>query len=214
MRVRCDIVYNLDMNEDLGRIEVMHTIAHMYCRGYSVYDISKMTGKTIASITKELDNIRTIWKESAIFDFNERISYELKKLDYLETMYWESWEKSKREAETSFSEVEIEDNEDGPKRRRSKRTTSLPPGDPRFLEGIRWCIERRCQLLGLDAPKKSAVFTANVDMAPVIDELESTRRQQELIGLIKSLASTQQGVSDSGDDVIDAEELDEVNADD
>lgn len=203
------MIYNEDMDAELSHIEVMHTIAHMYCRGYSVYDISKMTGKSIAAITKELDNIRTLWRDSAVFDFNERISYELKKLDYLETMYWESWEKSKREAELSFSEVEIDSDEEGPKRKRSKRTTSLPPGDPRFLEGVRWCIERRCQLLGLDAPKKSAVFTANVDMAPVVDELESSKRQQELIGLIKSLSQNAQQKPADEDDIIDAETIDE-----
>ena len=33
--------------------------------------------------------------------------------------------------------------------------TEKPVGDPRFLMGIQWCINKRCELMGLDAPKSS-----------------------------------------------------------
>jgi hypothetical protein len=29
-------------------------------------------------------------------------------------------------------------------------------GDPRFLAGVQWCINKRCEILGLDAPAKFA----------------------------------------------------------
>lgn len=183
---------------DTKHAELIHTIGHMYCRGYSVYDISRVIGEPLDAIIAYLEEIRSVWRTSAIIDFNERISYELKKLDYLETMYWEAWEKSKTEAETMYSEEEIE-GESGAQRKRSKKTTSTPPGDPRFLDGIRWCIERRCELLGLDAPKKSAVLTASVDVKSVYEELDSEERQKELAALIKSLSTGQSTINEVKD---------------
>ena len=29
-------------------------------------------------------------------------------------------------------------------------------GNPSFLAGVQWCINKRCEILGLDAPKKIA----------------------------------------------------------
>jgi hypothetical protein len=75
---------------------------------------------------------------------------ELAKLDRLELTYWRAWERScstreirsvtkKGEAGTSMLRTEGRD------------------GNPKFLEGVHKCIERRCVLLGLDAPAKKEV---------------------------------------------------------
>lgn len=36
-------------------------------------------------------------------------------------------------------------------------------GDTKFLAGVQWCIERRCKLLGLDAPSKSITASATLE---------------------------------------------------
>jgi hypothetical protein len=36
-------------------------------------------------------------------------------------------------------------------------------GDPRFLNGVQWCIDRRAKLLGLDAPSKSLNANFNIN---------------------------------------------------
>jgi len=41
-------------------------------------------------------------------------------------------------------------------------------GNPAFLRGIEWCINKRCDLLGLDAPKK--LENMNYDMSILPDE--------------------------------------------
>lgn len=33
-------------------------------------------------------------------------------------------------------------------------------GDPRYLAGVQWCIEIRCKLLGIEAPKRVDVTSA------------------------------------------------------
>ena len=33
----------------------------------------------------------------------------------------------------------------------------MKKGEPRFLQGVHGCIERRCKILGLDAPRKQEV---------------------------------------------------------
>lgn len=36
-------------------------------------------------------------------------------------------------------------------------------GDTKFLAGVQWCIDRRCKLLGLDAPSKSITARTSVE---------------------------------------------------
>ncbi|MHC4984512.1 MAG: hypothetical protein ACYTF6_15275, partial [Planctomycetota bacterium] len=43
-------------------------------------------------------------------------------------------------------------------------------GDPRFLAGVQWCIERRCKILGLDAPTKAQASLLNINMGNLTDE--------------------------------------------
>jgi hypothetical protein len=30
-------------------------------------------------------------------------------------------------------------------------------GNPEFLKGVQWCINKRCEILGFDAPKKNVL---------------------------------------------------------
>lgn len=175
--------------QELREVELASTVAHMYCRGYSLVDIAKALRLSANQVNAILSGIREMWREAAVSEFSERVQLELKKLDYLETMYWEAWEQSKKAAEEVTTEEEIESEREGIQRRQQRKQMRTPPGDPRFLDGVRWCIERRCQLLGLDAPTKTAVFTAHVDAGPVLDELASSERQKELVSLIRSLTA-------------------------
>ena len=41
-----------------------------------------------------------------------------------------------------------------------EKTSMGQAGDPRFLAGVQWCIERRCKIIGIDAPTKSELTGA------------------------------------------------------
>ena len=57
-------------------------------------------------------------------------------------------------------------------------------GDPRFLDGIMKCISKRCEILGLDAPKKAAFSNADgtIDYGPFLTEDERRTRLLACLG--------------------------------
>jgi hypothetical protein len=54
------------------------------------------------------------------------------------------------------------------------RKITKTSGDPRYLQGIQWCIDRRAKMLGLDAPSKSLSATFN------INNMKQTAREMAL----------------------------------
>lgn len=119
--------------------EIAHYISTDPERGYTL---------TTQQICYDLKAIQKQWRESALRDFDEKRSEELAKVDELERTYWQAWLDSCTESET----ITQEGTGDGVQRIRKTRTQQN--GDPRFLAGVQWCIERRCKLLGFDAPQK------------------------------------------------------------
>jgi hypothetical protein len=146
-------------------------VAESYLRGRRQYEIAEAEGVVDSVITKDLQAIRKKWRESSVRDFDEHVSRELDKIDLLEREHWEAWERSKKEKTVS---------------RTSKKTGKNPAdeasiekqqrdGNPAFLEGVLKCIERRCKLLGLDAPEKFK------------DVTDPERRRDRLDSLLASL---------------------------
>jgi hypothetical protein len=118
------------------------------------------------------------WQTSAMSDMAQLKLKELVKIDELERVYWDAWERSKTERTTSSTkkrerqQVEPDPNQQPVGFKPSKRGQKGPPvnianieamlrkeesfGDPRFLAGVQWCIDTRCQIWGIYGPTKIA----------------------------------------------------------
>lgn len=104
------------------------------------------------------------WQESYLLDFSAAKAKELARIDQLEAAYWEGWERSKNDKEVTETE-KTQDSSTSRKnvtvptytRTKAKKKTETTPGQSQFLNGIQWCIDKRCQILGLDAPKQFEV---------------------------------------------------------
>jgi len=125
-----------------------HDVAERYCRGETIYTIAEAVGVHPSTVSRDLGTIHQEWVQSAVRDFDRARAIELSKIDYLERRYWEAWERSRQDAETRTTEQSGDDV----KRRRQRTGQS---GNPAFLAGVQWCINKRCELLGLDPPKRS-----------------------------------------------------------
>lgn len=137
----------------------LETVSRMYLQKYRLIDIAAECGVTFQQISYDLKIVRTQWLESAIRDFDEAKSQELAKLDTLEESLWEAWRKSVAPNKITTKSKETWGSD-------SEKTKMIvrdeePNGDPRFLAGIHKCIEKRCQLLGLDAPSKHELTGAD-----------------------------------------------------
>ena len=139
----------------------------LYLQGWLQVDIAKELSIDQATVSRDLKAIQKEWLKSALIDFNEAKARELAKVDKLERTYWAAWERSCEDAETTTRktkgkvtkvQIEVGREEEGKvvleRPAEATRTLKGQAGDPRFLQGVERCIERRCKILGIDAPVK------------------------------------------------------------
>lgn len=132
-------------------------IASMYLRGRLQAEIAEELKISPATVSRDLKALQEEWRRSALIDIDTAKARELAKIDELECTYWVAWERSQEDAESETKKVV--DSGDG-KRYEAQTQRKGQAGDPRFLQGIQWCIERRCKILGADAPMQVDVSNA------------------------------------------------------
>lgn len=156
-------------------------IASLYLQGKLQIEIAEFLSKdpargytlTQQTISRDLKIIQRDWQRSALIKFDEARAQELAKIDNLEREYWRAWERSK--TEKKHSEKERTEGETSKEVTRVQKWELI--GDHRFLEGVQWCINRRCELLGLDAPKRMHIFEE--DLLSKIDWDHLTKDQMQ-----------------------------------
>lgn len=120
-------------------------IAGLRLREYSQLEIADALGLSLSTVKRELRHLHQEWQAEAQADTNETLSAELKRLEAVSREAWKGWELSLKEQTTT--------TEEGDSRKTRTTTTS---GDPRYLNTLLTAIERRCRILGIDAPSKVA----------------------------------------------------------
>jgi len=139
-------------------------IAGLYLEGKLQADIAEMVGVSQSTVSNDLKAIQQEWLQSSLVDFNEARAREIAKIDKLEREYYAAWQRSCEDAETVTKKaVQVGDKE----RKEATQTAKGQAGDPRFLQGVQWCIERRCKLFGIDAAQRHELTGAlgNIDLA-------------------------------------------------
>ena len=135
-------------------------IADLYLQGWPQVDIAREIRRSPATVSRDIKALQKDWLNSALVDFNEAKARELAKVDRLEREYWDAWERSKQDAEVITTKGKGKHkNKPEQLERTHKREGQV--GDSRFLSGIQWCIEQRCKILGLEAPKRIEALLKN-----------------------------------------------------
>jgi transposase len=137
------------------REEDLVQITRLYLQGRTQRDIAEVVGVSQGQVNHDLKLIQTRWRESSIMDMNEAKQRELARLDELEREYWAAWEQSKNERTKARQESDGKSKDGKPNVVRATMEREQRDGNPAFLAGVMSCIERRCKLLGLDAPAKA-----------------------------------------------------------
>jgi hypothetical protein len=161
----------------------------MYLRGVPLREIAAEVGMTIGGISKDLAELRAEFHREQRMSRVDRIALELAKIDHLERTYWDAWERSLREqirTVTSREDVPLDlpkgantgrtDGNGDPApntpvmltKTRVQRRVDQSMGNPAFLAGIQWCVDRRVKLLGLDEPVKIDV---NAQVRRIADDM-------------------------------------------
>lgn len=136
------------------RLEHLATVARMTLRGLTQTEIAAQLGYTQPKINSDIHLLRQKWKAFALRDTSIMQARELAKIQEVEKEFWVEWERSKQPKQIT-STKRTNSNEDQGRTEAAVRNEEQT-GDPRYLQGVLSCIEKRCQLLGLDAPLKIA----------------------------------------------------------
>lgn len=139
-------------------------VARRYLQGEMQEDIARSFGVTQGQISQDLKVIRAAWLAAAIRDFDAAKAEELAKIDAVEREYWQAWERSKQDKEVATQEAQEplpltpEEIKAGKKPKPPRKKVTLrkegQSGNPAFLQGVLACIDKRCKILGLDAPTR------------------------------------------------------------
>jgi hypothetical protein len=145
-------------------------VAERYLRGEYQTTIAHDLGVDPAQISRDLKALRNLWLGSAIRDFDAAKAEELAKIDAVEQEAWRAWTRSQEDKEITQQSQHDDPitytDEQGEPQVKSKLTKRMSlrkegqAGAPAFLEIVLKCIGKRCEILGLDAPKR---FTINWD---------------------------------------------------
>lgn len=127
-------------------------VAERYLRGEYQSAIASSLGVDTATVSRDLAAVRAAWLASAVRDFDAAKAQELAKIDEVERAAWQAWERS-----TQNKEVAIQEAGEDKKLKKAVLRKEGQSGNPAFLNTILTCIERRCAILGLDAPKRFVI---------------------------------------------------------
>ena len=137
-------------------------IGELYLKGWLQNDIAKDLKISQATVSRDLKSLFKSWQKSALVDIDKAKAKELAKVDNLELEYWKAWERSCEDAETTVKKtkgsVKRYQDDDGQfiveRPAEVDQTSKGQTGDSRFLQGVQWCIDKRCKILGIDAPQR------------------------------------------------------------
>lgn len=167
-------------------------VAKLYLKGYTVNQIAEILNEnrteyqlSPSQISSDIKFIHQRWMESYLVDFDVAKAKELAHIDQLETTYWEAWTESLKRAEIVDTE-QVKDNTTDRRgnsvpaysRTKVRKREKSSYGDTAILQGIQWCIEQRCKILGLNVSTQNINVNwrkqaeqAGVDPDGVVDEL-------------------------------------------
>lgn len=128
-------------------------IAAQYLRGATQADIAAALGIDRSTVSRDLAAVRAQWLAASVRDFDAQRAEELAKIDAVEREFWAAYERSK-----VTKEITLTEKRDGERASTHARVQREPrDGSAVYLDGVLRCIERRCRLLGLDAPERFVI---------------------------------------------------------
>ncbi|MFA5378937.1 MAG: hypothetical protein WC455_24500 [Dehalococcoidia bacterium] len=148
----------------------LERIAELYLHGWRQSDIAVDLDVTQQTISNDLQELYRRWQNRATTSIDAAKARELARIDELERTYWAEWVASKEERQSTTTkriQRPAEDKKDQlaqkPMTLRDEATIHKEGrlGDPRYLAGVQWCIERRCTILGINAPIKGELTGAD-----------------------------------------------------
>jgi hypothetical protein len=160
-------------------LERRREVARRYSRGEAQWEIARALRVNAATITRDLDAVRKEWRAEALGDLGKVVAEQLARIDECERQAWAGWAKSQENAETLRAKKRGDVAE-------TEKVSKGQAGDPRFLDVVLRCVERRCKLLGIEPPAQRNQ-SLHFHLAGMSDD-DLERRIEELQGRATRIA--------------------------
>lgn len=119
------------------------------------------------------------WHEQRLQLIDRHVTIELAKIDRLEVVYMDAWERSRQAVKKEITK------QSGPTAAPNwvSMTTEKREvvGDPRWLEGLQWCINKRCELLGLNKVAGTGSQSDLQGTKPTVSEIVFTTKKYKAL---------------------------------
>lgn len=181
-------------NSEHARHERRHRVSDLYLRGETQHQIAARLGISQSQVSRDLAALRESWHESAVETIATLRAEQLAKIAHLERTCWEAWEKSKR------GRYRVRVKSLGPQTPGKGAATNGDTaaggveridiwesctGDPRYLSGVMWCIEKRIALLNLAAPHHTVLTrSAPERREPPVQEMSDEELAARLAAIL------------------------------
>jgi hypothetical protein len=168
--------------EELRILERRAQVSRLSGAGMPRYKIAEKLGLNKGQITRDIQAVEHEWMDSAVMDIAKRKARELAKVDHLETMYREAWERSCQDSTVS---TQKQVGKGGEARLEVTIRKVGQSGNPAFLAGIMSCITKRCEIIeGLKATNRHELTSPELD-AQIAGLLTDLERRSEAKALLK-----------------------------
>lgn len=157
-----------NVTTDAVALEARRTRAiDLYLRAMTQHEIAEELGVSQKTVSRDIERAREEWRDARKLSIDEWKERELRRIDAIERAAWAGWERS-----LSTKRVQHQESRLGARTAPAKgQAVGDPPvtggsikvrqeeqaGNPAFLERVGWCVDQRCKILGLIAPKKREV---------------------------------------------------------
>ena len=135
---------------DLVQMERLHLKGKTEHEITDILNAERPYELTRNQIHYDLASLAAEWRAEAKSDKADAIAREFAHIKVLQGTYWSAWERSLEEKTKTRTEKTT-----GTGAGKASVEKESLFGNPSYLAGVMSCIERRCKLLGLDAPLKN-----------------------------------------------------------
>lgn len=149
-------------------------LSEMYLTGHRICDISEEIGVHRETIRRDIKELHKRWKETQLNNLDEFKAKELAKIDELEVAAWEGWRRSVGKM-TKMTHDKGQGGH-GPIDKK-KGVVWHEAGDVKFLDTVMKCVEKRCKILGLDAPEKNETKFVDEFSNMSLEDLEKEEKK-------------------------------------
>lgn len=180
-------------------LERQEKVSDLYRQGLPLHEIAKSVGVSGVTVSSDMKAVRDRYKERANRSYADWLEEELAKLDLLEKLAYEDYERSREtKVRTKIkrrpSKRDVDNGAD-PDDFILSQTIDVQErraGDPRFLEIIKDCSTKRMKLLGFldERPVVNNVNQQVIDWTALAKPPEKVDRIEEQIKRLESISAS------------------------